>query len=115
MANLLVLGGTQCLGREIATQALDRGIKVTSLARGETGAPDPGVHFVASDRSRPDAYDEVRASDWDAVVDVSWKPSFVVGALAALGARVAHWTYVSSGSVYLRWDVAGEDESARLH
>lgn len=57
----------------------------------------------------------MRASDWDAVVDVSWKPSFVVGALAALGARATHWTYVSSGSVYLRWDVAGEDESAELH
>ncbi len=115
MTNLLVLGGTQWLGREIATQARDRGIAVTCLARGEAGAPAEGIEFIAADRSTATAYDTVRDRDWDAVVDVSWQPAFVAAAVAALGKRTAHWTYVSSGSVYLRTDIVGSDESSTRH
>jgi nucleoside-diphosphate-sugar epimerase len=111
---ILILGGTAFLGREIATQALARGHAVTCLARGESGSIAPGATLVPADRSRPEAYDAVPVRDWDAVFEVSWQPGFVKGALAAFGARAKHWTYVSSGNAYEKFDTPGADESAVL-
>lgn len=115
MATLLVLGGTSWLGGEVASQARDAGIAVTCLARGEAGEAPDGVEFVPADRARADAYDAVRDRDWDDVVDVSWQPGLVASAVAALGERAAHWTYVSSLSVYDDDGTPGQDESASTH
>lgn len=111
---ILVLGGTSWLGGAVARAGLQVGADVTCLARGCSGEPPPGVRWLRSDRVMPNAYDEVRGQAWDLVLDVSWQPGLVRGALEALTDRAGHWAYVSSCSVYADQSVPGQDESGAV-
>jgi len=112
--DVLILGGTQWLGRRLAQEAIARGHRVTALARGEAGPVADGVVLVRADRSRPGAYDEVARHEWDAVIDVTRQPGFARRAAVELGPHAAHWTFISSGNVYEAQNEPGADESAAL-
>lgn len=114
MRSVLVLGGTAWLGAEIARQFLMNGDSVTCLARGESGRVPSGATFVQADRRSDDAYQAVTDQSWDEVVELSYEPALVGGALGALADRAVHWTLVSSVSVYATNSDADADESAAV-
>jgi nucleoside-diphosphate-sugar epimerase len=97
---LLILGGTQFLGRAIAAHGCQMGHDVTCAARGVTGAVASGARFIRVDRDEPHGLAPLAGEAFDALVDVSRHPGQVRRAVAALKARVAHWTLVSTVSVY---------------
>jgi len=111
MTDVLILGGTGWLSGRIARSWTDAGASVTCLARGARPAPE-GATLVVADRDDHDAYAAVVDREWDEVVDISSIPAHVDAAVVAIGARTAHWTYVSSLSVYADNDEPGADESA---
>lgn len=109
---LLVLGGTQFLGRHIVEEALRRGHEVAIFTRGRT-RPDlfPFVQRLVGDRDgdlRPLAHGE-----WDAVADTSgYVPRIVRASAELLEPRAARYLFVSSISVYADVSRAGVDETA---
>jgi 2'-hydroxyisoflavone reductase len=96
---ILVLGGTQFLGRHVVEIALARGHEVAMFNRGQT-RPDlfPEAEKVRGDRDGDLA--ALTGRSFDAVVDTSgYVPRVVAGTIDALG-DVGHYTFVSSISVY---------------
>lgn len=113
MRRVLVLGGTGWLGRRVAAVAVSNGADVACLARGESGDAPEGARLVRADRRDPQAYDAVQG-EWDEVIELAYEPALVESALSALAPRAAHWTLVSTVSVYARGDEPHADESAEL-
>jgi nucleoside-diphosphate-sugar epimerase len=111
---ILILGGTAFLSAEIARQAVADGHNVTCLARGSTAAPPAGSRWIKGDRSEGTAAYAEATGEWDAVIDVARDPNHARTALERLGDRTAHWTFVSSCSVYADHSVPGAGEDARL-
>jgi 2'-hydroxyisoflavone reductase len=96
---ILILGGTQFLGRHTVDAALDRGHDVTLFNRGRT-RPElfPTVEKLRGDRDGD--LGALAGRDFDAVVDTSgYVPRIVRETIDALG-DVGHYTFVSSISVY---------------
>jgi 2'-hydroxyisoflavone reductase len=105
---LLVLGGTEFVGRALVEEGLARGWEVTTFNRG-TREPLPGVEALTGDRR--DGLDSVDRRHFDVVADTwSWEPSTVRDS-----ARFIHtdrYVYISSRSVHT-WPIApGATEGA---
>ncbi|MGZ3115141.1 SDR family oxidoreductase [Streptomyces sp. H62] len=110
---LLVLGGTEFVGRAVVEAALGRGWEVTVFHRGRH-APPPGVRSLHGDRTAPDGLTALADGTWDAVVDTwSAAPRAVRDAARLLRGRASRYVYVSSCSVYA-CPPAGYTEEAAL-
>ena len=106
---LLILGGTQFLGRAVAVRACSVGHDVTFAARGGAGSVPSKARFVAVDRDQSDGLAVLAGDRFDAAVDVSRHPGQVRRAHAALAGRVDHWTFVSTTSVYADTATRGQN------
>ncbi|MGW7413641.1 NAD-dependent epimerase/dehydratase family protein [Streptomyces sp. NPDC054863] len=101
---LLILGGTEFVGRAVTEDAVARGWDVTVFHRGNH-APPPGVTALHGDRlgDLSALADAVRdGAAWDAVLDTwSGHPRAVQQAADLLADHAGRYVYVSSRSVYV--------------
>ncbi|HCA88262.1 MAG TPA: reductase [Streptomyces sp.] len=111
---LLMLGGTEFVGRAVVDDALSRGWEVTVFNRGRHDPP-AGVTALRGDRTAAGAPAALRRGEWDVVVD-TWTgaPSAVRDAAESLAGRAGHYVYVSSRSVYRFPAAAGLAEDGPL-
>ncbi|MEU9232513.1 NAD-dependent epimerase/dehydratase family protein [Streptomyces subrutilus] len=111
---LLMLGGTEFVGRAITEDALDRGWEVTVFHRGRH-APPQGASALHGDRTAPGGLDALAEGRWDLVVD-TWggAPTAVRDSARLLRERAGRYAYISSRSVYAYPAAAGIDEDGPL-
>src|SRR5204863_2544889 len=97
---LLILGGTQFLGRHVVEAARARGHDITLFNRGRTNAGIfPELEQIHGDREKDLGLLEGRR--WDAVFDPSgYLPSVVRASCAALRGSVHYYLFVSSINAY---------------
>ena len=98
--NLLVLGGSQFVGRHLVLQALERGHSVTTFTRGQTpdDLPDTVTRLHGD---RDGQLDALNTGSWDACIDVSgYLPRVVRQSAEALHGRVGRYLFISTVSVY---------------
>ena len=109
---LLILGGTQFVGRAVAEAALAAGHELTLFHRGRTNPGlFPGAEHVHGDREAD--LSALAGRSWDAVVDTSgYEPHVVRASVEAL--RETHYVFVSTISVYADL-TAGPDEQSTVH
>ncbi|MDQ0777742.1 2'-hydroxyisoflavone reductase [Streptomyces aurantiacus] len=109
---LLMLGGTEFVGRAVSEAALRRGWDVTVFHRG-LHDPPAGVRSLHGDRTAPDGLAALADGAWDLVVDTwSKEPRAVRDTAQLLKDRVGRYVYVSSCSVYAWPQPAGYDEES---
>ncbi|MFE4825754.1 NAD-dependent epimerase/dehydratase family protein [Streptomyces sp. NPDC056672] len=111
---LLILGGTEFVGRAVTEAALGRGWEVTVFHRGRHEAP-AGAVTLLGDRTAPDGLAALAKGEWDAVVDTwSAAPSAVLSAARLLAGAVDRYAYISSRSVYSHPAPPGLNEDGPL-
>ena len=109
---LLLIGGTRFVGRALATQALERGHRLTLLHRGRSNAAlFPEADHRIADR---DGDLSVLGNDtWDAVIDTcAYLPRQVRRSAGLLAGRVGNYQLVSTISVIADFSRCGLTEDA---
>src|SRR5947209_1005949 len=107
--HILILGGTVFLGRHLVESALARGHRVTLFNRGQHN-PDifPEVEKLRGDRDG--GMDALSGHKCDAVVDTcGYVPRIVRQSAELLADSAAHYTFISSLSVYADFSAPGMD------
>lgn len=111
---ILMMGGTQFVGRYFTEELLKAGHEVTHFNRGKTnpGLFD-GVETIVGDRN--ESLDAIAAREWDVVVDVNSYYLHQTQRLnEALKDSVQHFVYVSTISVYDKGDTQKLPEDGPL-
>lgn len=111
---ILIIGGTQFLGRHLTDIALKSGHEVTLFNRGNT---NPGL-FPQAEHIKGDRDGGLAALDgrtWDAAIDTcGYVPRLVKASAEKLADAVEHYTFISTISVYSDSSLRNMDESGPL-
>jgi nucleoside-diphosphate-sugar epimerase len=100
---VLFIGGTGNISTACVRQALDFGMDVQLLTRGQSPhRPDHRAGLILGDiRNRQSAFHALKDQDWDAVVDwVAYLPEHVETDIALFRGRTRQYVFVSSTTVY---------------
>lgn len=97
---LLIIGGTQFVGRHLMEAALARGDQVTLFNRGQTAIELPAnVELRRGDRRQD--LSALAEGSWDAVIDAcGYLPGEVARMADNLAARIGCYVFISSVSAY---------------
>jgi nucleoside-diphosphate-sugar epimerase len=99
--NVLFIGGTGFISTAVSRMAVERGITLYHLNRGQR-QPLPGVHSLTADIHQPNS---VRAAldglQFDVVVDwIAYTPADIERSLALFQGKVKQFIFISSASAY---------------
>ncbi len=108
---LLIIGGTQFVGRHLVETALALGHKLTLFNRGQTAhEPVPGIDYRHGDRQHD--LGALSTGEWDAVIDCcAYLPRDVAAMADALRGRVSRYVFISSVSVYADFKLTNAENS----
>ncbi|MFC0523771.1 NAD-dependent epimerase/dehydratase family protein [Pontibacillus salicampi] len=108
---VLIIGGTQFVGRHITQTALDNGHEVTLFNRGKTNQDlFTDVEKIKGDRTKD--LNKLSHREWDVVIDTSgYHPEVVRQSAAALKNSVERYVFISTISVYKDFKNEYVDES----
>ncbi len=113
---ILVLGGTQFVGRHLCEAALARGHELTLFNRGRQNAGlFPEAEHLVGDRDGA-GLEILRGRAWDAVVDTcGYVPRVVRQSAELLAGSVGTYAFISTVSVYDDFGKVGLTETSSLH
>jgi len=110
--HLLILGGTNFVGRHLVERAIADGHEVTLFNRGRT---NPGIFEGVEEihGNRDGGLDPLSGRTFDRVVDLSgYVPRIVRESAELLQEATDHYTFISSVSVYADFTRTGIDENS---
>lgn len=112
--DILIIGGTQFLGRALVEAGRRRGHRLTLFNRGRT---NPGLYSEIETLigDRETQLERLAGRRWDAVIDTcGYVPRVVALSAQALKDRVSHYTFISTLSVYPIQGAPQRDERAAV-
>src|SRR5579859_3585482 len=111
---ILILGGTQFVGRHLVDAAQAHGHELTLFNRGQTNSGAyPEVEQLRGDRDNN--LEALHGRQWDAAIDVAARiPRWVHMSAGLLADSVQHYTFVSTLSVYANFGKLGMNEDGPL-
>lgn len=100
--NILFIGGTGFISTAVSRLAVERGLNLYLLNRGQRASSPPGCHSLTADITRPD---EVRAAlrglRFDAIVNwIAYTPTDIERDLALFQGQTDQYIFISSASAY---------------
>ena len=111
---VLVIGGTRYMGKILVKTLLDEGNEVSVLSRGnEKPSWWNNINHIKADRNNENELKEaLQNNSFDWVFDFqAYRKEHVESFGNIMNGRVGKYLFVSTGSVYSKWDYGPSEES----